>query len=104
MQFLSVTLILDLHKMLIDRFGGIKGVRDRGLLESALAYPELLYSIAMERDVYVLGAAYGYHLIHNHAFVDGNKRIGVLAMLTFLRNNGITVRPSKDELYALAMK
>ncbi len=104
MQFLEIALILDLHEELIDQFGGSFGCRDRGLLESALAYPQLLHAIGMERDKYVLAAAYGYHLINNHPFIDGNKRIGALAMLTFLRINGVLIRIGHEKLYDLAMR
>ena len=104
MQFLSVSLILDLHKMLINEFGGSHGIRDKNLLESALAYPKLRYSIQMERDQYQLAASYGYHIINNHPFVDGNKRIGTLAMLTFLKINGELINIPNNDLYTLAMQ
>lgn len=102
MQFLSVTLVIELQKSLIAQFGGLKGIRDKGLLESALAHPQLLYSIALERDPYVLAAAYCYHLVANHPFLDGNKRIGALAMMTFLRINNVACDLPKDELYRIA--
>lgn len=104
MQFLSVPLVIELHKELIVEFGGLPGIRDKGLLESAVEFPKLLYFIAMERDPYIVAASYGYHLICNHAFLDGNKRIGVLAMLTFLRMNGKVCSPPKDVLYGIAMR
>ena len=104
MQFLSLSFVVDLHQQLILRFGGSDGIRDKGLLESALAHPQLMYSIAMERDIYVLAASYCYHLIRNHPFIDGNKRIGALAMLTFLRLNGENCNIPKDDLYDLAIK
>ena len=104
MNFLDVDVIIDLHEKLIDQFGGRSGIRDQGLLDSALSYPQLLYAIGMERDKYVLAAAYGYHLIKNHPFVDGNKRIGTLAMLTFLRINGISILIGPETLYDLAVR
>jgi len=104
MQFLSTSLVIDLQRSLIRQFGGLHGIRDKGLLESALAYPQLLYSIGTERDIFILAASYSYHLIHNHPFLDGNKRIGVLAMLTFLRTNGIVLQPPKTALYDLAIQ
>lgn len=103
MQFLSLLEVIDLQKRLIDRFGGLHGIRDKGLLESALAYPKLCYSIQMERNLYNLAASYAYHLIHNHAFLDGNKRIGILAMLTFLKMNNKQVFIDHDELYKLGI-
>ncbi len=103
MQFLSTSIVIYLHKDLNVQFGGLIGIRDKRLLESALAYPQLLCSIGTEQDLYILAAAYCYHLIANHPFVDGNKRIGALAMLVFLRINGVLCRPSKDELYNFAI-
>lgn len=102
MQFLSAMIVIELHKGLITQFGGLKGIRDMGLLESALAHPQLLHSIGMERDPYVLAAAYCYHLVANHPFLDGNKRVGALAMMTFLRINDIPCQLPKDELYRIA--
>lgn len=104
MQFISYSLVVDLQKVLIAQFGGLGGIRDKRLLESALAYPQLLYSIQGERDIYVVAASYLYHLIQNHPFIDGNKRIGTLAMLTFLRINGELIHIPKNELYRLAMR
>lgn len=83
---------------------GLHGIRDEGLLESALAYPKLLYAIQMERDIYLLAASYALHVINNHAFIDGNKRIGVLAMLIFLKLNDIQIQIPNNALYTLAMK
>ncbi len=104
MQFLSIALIIDQHKKLIAQFGGLHGIRDKGLLESALAYPQLLYDIGMERDIYILAAAYFYHIIKNHPFIDGNKRTGTLALLIFLRTNEISIKVDKNTLYDLAIK
>jgi death-on-curing protein len=103
-QFLSIDLVIDLHKMLIRQFGGLHGIRDKKLLESAMAYPQLLHTIGMEQDIYLLAAAYLYHLINNHAFIDENKRIGTLAALTFLKINGKRLYIPKSELYELAIK
>ena len=67
-------------------------------------HPRLLYSIAGESDLHVLAGAYCYHLIQNHSFVDGNKRIGILAMLTFLGMNNVFIfQIPNDELYHLAI-
>ena len=102
-HFLEIDDVIMLHKSLIMKFGGLAGLRDRNLLESALAYPQLLFSMTMEQDIYVLAGAYCYHLIGNHPFIDGNKRIGVLAMLTFFKINNVDVHIEKDKLYDLAM-
>jgi death-on-curing protein len=101
MQFLELALVIDLHRGLIVTFGGASGIRDKRLLESAISYPQLLYSIAMEHDVCTLASAYCYHLVKNHPFVDGNKRIGTLTMLTFLKMNGVLCIIPKSKLYKL---
>jgi len=101
--FLEIDDVIKLHKALIVKFGGLAGLRDRNLLESALVYPQLLFSMKKEQDIYILGGAYCYHLIANHPFVDGNKRIGVLAMLTFFKMNGFDLHIENDKLYDFAM-
>ena len=79
-----------LHKMIAQETGGSIGIRDEGLLESAL---EATFSTFGGQELYPSeeekGARLGYNLISNHAFVDGNKRIGMYVMLTFLEVNGI---------------
>lgn len=103
MQFLSISDVIFLQKELIAKFGGLHGIRDQRLLESALEYPRMLYAIALERDPFCIAAAYACHIIGNHPFLDGNKRIGTLAMLIFLRMNGAEVHIPKSSLYKLAM-
>lgn len=103
-QFLSIDSIKKLHQMLIYQFGGLHDIRDKNLLESAVVYPQILNVIGNEQDLCVLAAAYGYHLIKNHSFIDGNKRIGTLAMPTFSKINGQTTRIPNAKLYALAIE
>ena len=81
--FLSLKEVLCLHQAQIDLFGGSTGLRDEGALDSALEAPrwDFYYKQADEIDV---AAAYCYHLIQAHAFVDGNKRVGIATALTFL--------------------
>ena len=96
---LSKEKVLLLHRMITAETGGDPNVRDIALLESALesAYATFggveLYPTKEEK-----GARIGFSLIANHAFVDGNKRIGVLVMMTFLEVNGIRLRPTNAEL------
>ncbi len=91
--------VLLLHQIIAEATGGSIGVRDEGLLESALesAYAsfggQAFYPSKEEK-----GARLGYALISNHAFVDGNKRIGVYVMLAFLEMNGIRIRCTDEEL------
>jgi death-on-curing protein len=104
MIFLSIAIIEILHAKLITKFGGINGIRDVGLLESALAYPQMLHQMAEEQDIHKIAAAYIFHLIKNHSFIDGNKRIAVLAMLTFLQLNNTLIEIPDQDLYELAIK
>ena len=96
---LSREKVLLLHNILCEETGGDSGIRDIALLESALesAYATFdgveLYPTKQEK-----GARIGYSLISNHAFVDGNKRIGIFVMLVFLEVNGIKLRPTNEEL------
>ena len=91
--------VLLLHQIIAEATGGSVGVRDEGLLESAL---ESAYASFGGQDFYPTkeekGARLGYALISNHAFVDGNKRIGVYVMLSFLEMNGIRIRCTDEEL------
>ena len=81
---LSVQEVLAIHQRLVDRFGGIAGVRDAGLLESALYRPQTGYY----RDLTEMAAALFESLLMNHPFVDGNKRVAFFATDVFLRLNG----------------
>lgn len=92
---------LSIHSAAIARFGGLDGVRDVGLLESALAQPfqafggEELYPTVAQK-----AARYAYGIASNHPFVDGNKRTATAIMGTFLRINGLCFKPRHDELLA----
>jgi death-on-curing protein len=79
--------VLILHEQLLAAFGGSSGIRDRGLLESALARPENLFAYG-KPDVFDPAASYGAGLVKNHPFVDGNKRIGFAVAVLFLELNG----------------
>ncbi len=79
--------IIVLHEQLLASFGGAVGIRDQGLLDSALARPENRFTYG-KATIFDLAAAYAFGLIKNHAFVDGNKRIGFAAAVVFLEANG----------------
>ena len=91
--------VLLLHKLITEETGGDPNLRDKALLESALESAfatfdgEELYSTKQEK-----AARLGYSLISNHAFVDGNKRIGMYVMMTFLEVNGIKIRPTVEDV------
>ncbi len=91
-QFLSVEEAIAIHEQLIERFGGNPGIRDKGLLESALFRPQTGYY----RDIAELAAALFESLILNHAFVDGNKRAAFFITDVFLRMNGWKLSVESD--------
>jgi death-on-curing protein len=96
--------VMLLHKLIAEETGGSIGVRDEGLLESAL---EAAFSGFGGQEFYPTkeekGARIGFNLISNHAFVDGNKRIGIYVMLTFLEVNGIRLECTDDELVRVGL-
>ncbi len=99
MKTLSKRQVLLLHSSLIEAFGGSDGVRDEGLLESALATPfQTFDGEPVYPSVQSKAAQLGFGLIRNHPFVDGNKRIGAHVMLVFLELNGIELHYNQQEL------
>jgi len=91
--------LVALHQDLIARFGGREGIRDVRLLESAAAMPRAgVVGAYVHADPFEMAAAYLFHLVANHPFVDGNKRVGASAALVFLDVNGIACSPSNDDL------
>jgi len=94
--WLSADLVIAIHDEQLRQFGGLPGLRDQGLLESALGRP--LNNHAYESpDLASVGAAYGFGLARNHAFVDGNKRIAFLAIVTFLGLNNVDLVVPESE-------
>lgn len=99
MIVLSKKQILMLHSQLIEETGGTDGIRDEGLLDSALAAPfQSFGDIDVYPSIQQKAARLGYGLVKNHAFVDGNKRIGAHAMLIFLALNKIDLDYTQDDL------
>jgi death-on-curing protein len=92
-----------LHSEQLAEHGGAAGVRDQGLLESALARPENLAACG-EPDVFDLAAAYAYGLVKNHPFIDGNKRAGFMATATFLALNGQELIASNQDVVEMVLK
>jgi death on curing protein len=90
--WLDVDEVIDMHAEQLAIFGGPEGIRDRGLLESAVLRP-VNQSNYGNTDMAALAAAYAFGLARNHAFVDGNKRIAFHAMMVFLRGNDISFAP-----------
>ena len=104
MKTLSKNQVTALHSALIREFGGIDGIRDEGLLESALAAPfQTFGGEPVYPSLQAKAAQLGFGLIRNHPFVDGNKRIGAHTMLVFLAVNGIELRYEQQELIDIVL-
>ena len=89
-RFLKIQRILQIHESQIELFGGSSGIRDMGLLDSALAMPQASFGgTYLHGDLYAMAAAYLFHIVSNHPFLDGNKRTGTAVALFFLKLNGI---------------
>jgi len=86
-RWLSRLVVDAIHADQVQEHGGLPGIRDENVLESALARPRQKWAYGNERDLSALAAAYGFGLVKNHPYRDGNKRIGFLAMATFLGIN-----------------
>jgi len=98
MRYLSLREILELYDKIIDVFGGARGIRDMGALESAINQPRLTFNQTdLYPDVVTKAAALCFFLVMNHPFIDGNKRVGHAAMETFLILNGFEIEASIDE-------
>ena len=104
MKTLSKEQVLRLHNALLETFGGTAGVRDDGLLESALNAPFATFGGQyLYPSVQAKAAQLGFGLVCNHPFVDGNKRIGMYVMLTFLEVNGIRLDCTNDEVVEVGL-
>lgn len=101
---LSKAQVLQLHQHLIEITGGAVGIRDDGMLDSALNTPfQVFDDIALFPGIIQKAACLGFGLIKNHPFLDGNKRIGAHTMLVFLELNGIHLSYSQEELYTIIL-
>jgi death-on-curing protein len=96
--FLSVAQVAALHRFALEQHGGQDGLRDAAAFESAVLHPQNVWLYA-QGDLFDVAAAYAFHLAESQAFLDGNKRTGMAAALTFLKLNGKTVTRHTDELY-----
>lgn len=94
--WIELTDCLAFHGALLNRFGGLEGVRDTGLLESALARPQQMLAYG-QPDLFDLAAGYAHGIVKNHPFLDGNKRSGLMAAALFLEINGMIFQPPEEE-------
>ncbi len=104
-DFLSLDDIIEIHKDQIERYGGSLGIRDIGLLQSAAAVPSATFQgDYLHQGIFLMAAAYLFHITQNHPFVDGNKRTGAVAALVFLEINGIVVDAPGNDLEHLVRR
>jgi death-on-curing protein len=103
-EFLTVDDVVELHAGQLARYGGAAGLRDEALLESAVAQPQASFGGEwLHPDLWMMAAAYLFHLVQNHPFVDANKRTGLLSALVFLALNGIVLDQATPALYDLTV-
>lgn len=104
-KFIPYEVIIRFHEDQIKLYGGSHGIRDKDLLESALAQPEASFGGEyVHRTIFEKAVAYGYHICKNHPFYDGNKPTALLAMLIFLDVNGWILKADKQLLYATVVE
>jgi death-on-curing protein len=97
-EFLSLAEVLEIHQDQLARYGGDAGIRDLGMLKSALSMPSATYGgNFLHSSIYEMAAAYLFHIVQNHPFVDGNKRTGAVAALVFLIINEYDFDASEDD-------
>ena len=102
--FLTLDEVLALHADQIERYGGAPGVRDLGLLESAIGAPRATFGGGLlHATLPEMAAAYLFHLVRNHPFVDGNKRAGLAAAIAFLGLNDLWLEADEDGLVELVV-
>lgn len=101
-EWLEVGIVLDFHSEQLALFGGPDGIRDIGLLESALAPPVNKFAYG-ERDITALAAAYGFGIARNHPFIDGNKRTALASMIVFLGMNGLDLDAPQEAVTAIIL-
>lgn len=97
--FLSHAEILEIHQAQISRYGGSAGLRDAGVLDSAIAQPMATFGgQRLHADLFEMAAAYLFHIVENHPFVDGNKRTGTVAARVFLLLNDYELKAPQESL------
>ncbi len=102
--FLTLEDVLALHDEMIQRYGGTPGLRDAGLLEAALAMPQAGFSGQYFHEFpHEMGAAYLFHLVRNHAFIDGNKRVALACAILFFKINRVPYSITEEEAFELTL-
>jgi death-on-curing protein len=102
--FLDLDHVLRVHRSLIESYGGAEGIRDIGLLHSAIAMPQASFGGQfLHKDVFEMAAAYLYHIVQNHPFIDGNKRAGAAAAIIFLAINDVSIEADEEGIVSLTL-
>ncbi len=102
--FLGLSEVLEIHQDQVTRYGGAVGIRDIELLKSALGMPSATYGGQfLHTDIYEMAAAYLFHLVKNHPFIDGNKRDGAVTALIFLYLNGFDFDAPEDDFAEMVL-
>ena len=102
--FLTLEEVAEIHRDQITRYGGSPGIRDLGLLQSAIAQPAGTFDGQyLHVDLFEMAAAYLFHLVQNHPFLDGNKRVGTVAAIVFLLMNDQDLEMTNEELEELVL-
>jgi death on curing protein len=105
LRFLTLSEVIMILQDQISRHGGEFGIRDLGLLSSAIAVPQASFGGQSPfEDIFEIAAAYAFHICQNHPFLDGNKRVGLASALVFLDLNGIEIADPDERLYTLMMR
>ncbi len=103
-RFLTTQQVTTIHSHQVNTYGGSHGLRDEGLLESAVAAPAATFGGQfLHSDIFEMAAAYLYGICQNHAFVDGNKRTAAVTAMFFLHQNGVEVEPRPEEYERLVL-
>jgi death-on-curing protein len=103
-RFLTLDQVLALHDDQVALYGGSSGIRDLGLLQSAIGTVSATFGgVFLHETIFEMAAAYLFHVSRNHPFLDGNKRTGLAAALTFLDMNDVEIAADDNELFDLAL-
>ena len=98
-KFLNLAEVMEIHRDQIARYGGSAGLRDLNMLKSAVAMPQATFGgTFLHSDIFEMAAAYLFHVVKNHPFLDGNKRVGAVAAIVFLELNGYDFTAREQEL------
>ena len=103
--FLDLDRVLRIHRSMIEAYGGPEGIRDAALLHSAISMPQAAFGGEyLHADLFEMAAAYLLHIVQNHPFIDGNKRVGAASAIIFLAMNGVSIRADEDGLVNITVQ